>query len=595
MKKHFFAKPILFLAIFISTSSIANAQYLEYWEIQSWHSDITVNQNGNVDVTEEIVADFSNEAHRGMLRNIPNEYANGYKSHIFFKEAYNKNDNNWTTKYYYDPYYLNIEVRHPENQLTNEKVTFIFKYRAENVVNFFESHDEFSWNVNGTDFPVAIKKLSAKLTLPEGFKEDDLNLNCFTGQYGSTETNCQGNFLKEISPKPEQEQIENQKIKIIQFNSTQPLLPYENLSIGVAIPANSIQKPDLAKKAGWIIRENKGIFLIPTTFLVMLALWYFFGRDDKAVKDTVMPHYQPPEGLTPSETGTIYDEEVHPQDISATIIDYAIKGYIKIHEIKEKKLIGSKTDYELELIKPYETTKDFEILILKAVFETNQAGEKIKISELRKGFGNHVVHIRQEIIKQLIKDGHFPHNPHHIRAGYTLGGGAIIFLIMASGLISLTDLNIFCAFFAVFSITFMSKFMPRKTKKGTDTYYKLRGLYEYINTAEKDRLKFQEDSNIIFEKLLPYAMAFGIVEKWTGAFEGILKTPPTWFISPNFSSRNFNIHNFSHSLSDMGSAITQSLQPPGSRGGSGSWSGGSSFGGGGFSGGGFGGGGGRGL
>jgi uncharacterized membrane protein len=94
----------------------------------------------------------------------------------------------------------------------------------------------------------------------------------------------------------------------------------------------------------------------------------------------------------------------------------------------------------------------------------------------------------------------------------------------------------------------------------------------------------------IFEKMLPYAIALGIADKWAKACEGIFKQAPDWYQSsnPNMIS-HFNTYHFLNTLNSFNNTMSTNIQSaPRS-----SASGGSSgFGGGGFSGGGFGGGGG---
>ena len=134
--------------------------------------------------------------------------------------------------------------------------------------------------------------------------------------------------------------------------------------------------------------------------------------------------------------------------------------------------------------------------------------------------------------------------------------------------------------------------MPAKTKKGAEAKWQVLGLEEFIRTAETDRIKFQEKENI-FQKLLPYAMALGLAEKWTTAFKDIIKTPPNWYQSsdPNFMN-GFNTMYLYHSLNSMTTTANTVMTSSPRSSSSGSWSGSSGFGGGGFSGGGFGGGGG---
>jgi uncharacterized membrane protein len=130
--------------------------------------------------------------------------------------------------------------------------------------------------------------------------------------------------------------------------------------------------------------------------------------------------------------------------------------------------------------------------------------------------------------------------------------------------------------------------MPRKTQKGIDTYIRILGLEEFIKTAEKDRLKFYEKENI-FEKVLPYAIALGLADKWAKACEGIFNTNPSWYHSsdPNFV-HNFNTYYFLRSLNSFNQNLNRNIVAAPRSSASSGFSGFSS--GGGFSGGGFGGG-----
>ena len=126
--------------------------------------------------------------------------------------------------------------------------------------------------------------------------------------------------------------------------------------------------------------------------------------------------------------------------------------------------------------------------------------------------------------------------------------------------------------------------MPKKTRKGADAYWKILGFRDFIKTAEKYRAQFYERENI-FEEYLPYAILFGLTDKWAKAFEGIYQNPPSWYEGPvatSFSVAAFT-DSLNHSLSAFGSSTFR---------GGGAVSGSSGLGGGGFSGGGFGGGGG---
>jgi len=591
------AKIILKIAVIIAILTLnpisgfaqTDYYYTENWEITDFHSEIYLNEDGTVDITENIQADFTNESHRGIARMIPYLYESDYQDYnarINFKSATNENLEPWSVYDYHENGYLNIEMTtHDDSQIT-ETATFIINYIAENVILHFPDpidnippHDEFYWNVNGTEWVVPIQNTSANVHLPKIFDEEELLIDCFTGGYGENNKDCEYQVIGDT----------------IRFRATKPFNPYENLTIVVGLPTGTLATPSLAKQAWWFVSANAGLLLAPITLLIMLFLWFVRGRDEKTARDTIMPHYKPPKGLLPTETGTIIDEKLDPRDITATIIDFAIKGFIKIKEIERKKLIGKEKDYVLELIKPYKTDKKFEKEVLKAIFPTNEPGQKKKISALKNKFYTKISTIRSSVMKQLIDDGYFPHNPSTVKTIYTTIGGFILF---GGFYLAFSPGNMIGLIISGLIIIIIGRFMPKKTQKGAETYYQLKGLYEYIDTAEKDRMKFQEEQNILFEKLLPYAMAFGIAKKWAKAFDGLIKEPPAWF-SPHrpWSDHPFTMGYLAGRLDSFGSKFTNNIvtRPGGHGGGGGAWSGSSGFGGGGFSGGGFGGGGGRGL
>jgi uncharacterized membrane protein len=84
----------------------------------------------------------------------------------------------------------------------------------------------------------------------------------------------------------------------------------------------------------------------------------------------------------------------------------------------------------------------------------------------------------------------------------------------------------------------------------------------------------------MFERFLPYAMAFGVEEAWAKAFRDIYREPPQWYSG---GSGPFNVSSFSHSIGTMSSAASSSMasSPSSSGSGGGGSSGGGSGGGGG--------------
>jgi hypothetical protein len=75
----------------------------------------------------------------------------------------------------------------------------------------------------------------------------------------------------------------------------------------------------------------------------------------------------------------------------------------------------------------------------------------------------------------------------------------------------------------------VGRIMPARSRAGTRALGKVRGFKEFLARVEKDRLAKLEDSPELFEKYLPYAMAFAVENKWAQAFARIAVPPPQWY------------------------------------------------------------------
>ncbi|MBN1494367.1 DUF2207 domain-containing protein [Candidatus Peregrinibacteria bacterium] len=583
MKKRIFSAGLIALtaALFLSQAVFAYTP----WYIKNFDQKIEIFENGTLHVEETVVADFSDDPHRGIIRTIPTNYRDKYGNpfNLRFKLLSVKDENgkphpiadqgrdfeDW------DNYF--IKIGDPDVYL-NKITTYVITYEVTRAVGFFPEHDEIYWNLF-TKWDVPVVESSATVILPASSKTQDQRAACFTGAYYSTASDCTAKIIDE---------------KTYEYKSQTELGAFEGFTIVAGFSKGIVEPPNALQQILWFIFDNWSLLIPVFVFIFLFLKWWYTGRDPKT-KDTIIPQYTAPKGLTATEVGTIIDEKVDIHDITTVIIDFAVKGFIKIKEIKEKKMMFfDSTDYELELLKDYKNAANIqshEIKILDGVFEEKNS---VKISDLKLKFYKHIPKIKEEIYENLAKGGYFSGNPEKIRGLYLgigiavcvisfmLMGGIVVFM----GLTFAITLPVSGALFIIFS-----KFMPRKTLKGADAYIHIKGLEEYIRTAEKDRIKFQEKENLFFEKLLPYAMVLGLSEKWAQAFKDIIKEQPKWFEGQMDTFNTvYLVDRLNHFTSQANTAFAAS---PRSSGGSSAWSGGSGFSGG-FSGGGFGGGGGSG-
>jgi uncharacterized membrane protein len=297
--------------------------------------------------------------------------------------------------------------------------------------------------------------------------------------------------------------------------------------------------------------------------------------------------------MTPAEAGTLLDDSIHPRDITCTLVDLAVRGFVKIEEVDDKGIVFHHKDYIFHLLKPRDQWSGLaphERVMLENVFAS---GEDTRLSSLKNRFYTAIPRIRQDIKSALKIKGMYLVDPDSANA-YNVGGIVLIvapFLALQflwnKPVFSSIGLLILCGIISAIIWWLFARQMSAKTLQGARTRIAVLGFQEFMNRVDADRIKRMPPDT--FEKFLPYAMALGVEHHWAQAFAGIVQNAPSWYVSPN-GGTGFNPIFFSSSMHSMATDMHQVFvsAPRSSSSGSG-WSGG---GGGGFSGGGFGGGGG---
>jgi hypothetical protein len=87
-----------------------------------------------------------------------------------------------------------------------------------------------------------------------------------------------------------------------------------------------------------------------------------------------MVEYEPPENLKPAEIGTLVDEYADDRDIVATIIDLAIRGYLKIKPLGDK-------DVEIEILREGDELEGYERKVFEAIKECAEDGKVLRLGE----------------------------------------------------------------------------------------------------------------------------------------------------------------------------------------------------------------------
>ena len=215
---------------------------------------------------------------------------------------------------------------------------------------------------------------------------------------------------------------------------------------------------------------------------------------------------------------------------------------------------------------------------------------EVTLGSLKRKFFDKVTRVNRKVLDDLVVKGLFRARPDKIRQKWIILTLAALIAVVVVGVIAGGTLPFWVAFaISVPPMFVLAWKMPRRTEAGLDALAHIKGMEEYLATAERDRMEKIPLHQV--EKLLPYAIALDLHDRWAEEFADLFERPPQWYITRDGS---WAPHVFSGVIGDMNHSVASNLYsvPRTQSSGGGGWSGSSGFSGGGGSGGGFGGGGG---
>lgn len=540
--------------------------------IDSFDSQVVISSDGMVTVTETIVYDFGSAERHGIYRIIPYSYnRDGSKYKISIGLLGVSDEMGSTIPYTVERSWgkFNLKIGDPDRTITG-KHTYIITYTLGRVINFFDNHDELYLNITGDGWDVPMNSVSAAVNIA-GVSKNNFQNTCFTGYEGSQLEDCTMTVGDDT----------------VTFDKVGGQSAYEGLTVVVGFPKGIVAEPTADERIKMFVQDNWP-FALPLLIIgVLVGLWYTRGRDPK-VASTIIPQYESPEGMPAGELGTVVDEKVDMHDVSATIIQLAVRGYLKIREISKSDKARKPDDYEIiKLKEPDSALKEYEKQVIAGIFKKDETSKKV--SKLKNKFYTQLPKVKKAMYKLVVSDGYFPTSPDKVRSGYMV----ISFLILPLAVVIATVFQnivagITTGIVGIVAII-LSRAMPRKTMHGAEVHKQILGFKWFLSVTETERLKFHnapEKSPKEFEELLPYAMVLGVEDEWAKQFADMYLTPPEWYEGHHAGA--FGAAYLTSSLHSMTTSTNSVMTSrPSSAG-----SGGSGFSGGGFSGGGFGGGGG---
>lgn len=232
----------------------------------------------------------------------------------------------------------------------------------------------------------------------------------------------------------------------------------------------------------------------------------------------VAVRFEPPAGLRPGPAGVIIDSRIDPVELSATIIDLAIRGWLVLKPVlatPDGTGPTRPTAWELHQVAqpPSEPLSPTEQAVLAAAFAH---GPVSTIAELRTSGG-----LRDAALalgEETAQRGWFrPPAAGWVRsAGWAGGVFGLLLWMVGFAVAGVAALG--AAAIVLFGTARLGQPL---SAEGYAARVQALGFREYLATAEAEQLRFEVGVDV-FGRYLPYAMVFGVVDHWRTVFADAL-------------------------------------------------------------------------
>jgi uncharacterized membrane protein YgcG len=503
---------------------------------------------------------------------------------------------------------LRIKIGSADRTVPGRSATYVIKYEVRGALRHFPNHSELYWDATGAGWDAVLRRVDVTATVPDGVQRVD----CFAGPPRST-TPCERKSIAGGKAVFGQSELQRgNELAIVAriragavLNDTPIVVDPPTLleRSGLTVPAIVASAlATLVAIAGAVVyartgnKDQRFAGLPPGSFPPS-------GMQAAVVKDTLAPQQIPvafaPPKIPVAEAGLLIDAKANTTETAATLIDLAVRGGVRIDNTGDEQ--------KAVLVDPAVATAPHEQALIKGLFPWLAPGEEITLkrgavgdTSMRKAHDAMIAELRRQIQARQW----------YLRLPrFSSGSGAAqVAQIACLAVVALWigGIGVFGALIAAFTggsgrvvavvipaLALLGAFVTwvvirnrgQRNAAGRAVTDQVLGFRTYLATAEADQLRFEEGEDI-FSKYLPWAIAFGLAERWQGVCAqlvaaGRIPADPYWYTGPSYYSSGFSAGSISNTVSQ-----TFAAPPSPSGGGSSSGSSGGSSGGGGGGGGG---------
>ncbi|MGB3438785.1 MAG: DUF2207 domain-containing protein [Actinophytocola sp.] len=452
---------------------------------------LKVERDGSLSVTEQVFV----QARKTMTRHAPLRIRAGDDRDRVFSIRDVKVTGNGTTEVSGDEFVIKL----------GEGATTV-TYKVDGAVSDIAGHQEVRWQVAG-GWDTKVRLLRASFIAPDRPE----SVVCLAGALG-TDSPCRSALTDS-----------SQVLRVVQ----EALPVGQRVDLTVNLPEGTVGEnarfDDIGTASAFALTSASGVGLGALVLLLIggfVLLWLARGRDARALAADVGPvellmtgeggrvAFASPDGVLPGQVGTVVDERVDVADVTATVVDLAVRNYLSVRETgpSEWVLVGSNP--------PDESLTDYERTVYRQVLG---GAAEVSLAALRVDLGA----VREAMYTDVVRREWFARRPDHDRSLWSLVGVLLAVAGVAGTVVlALTAGHALLGLVLVvggLGLAFGARMMPSRTKRGSVLVQQVRGLLNYLRTTESASIP-AADREMVLSRSLPYAVVLGEADGWVQRF-----------------------------------------------------------------------------
>ncbi|MFI5733083.1 DUF2207 domain-containing protein [Kribbella sp. NPDC051587] len=427
---------------------------------------------------------------------------------------------------------LHIQIGSSGKTLHTQDATYRISYEVRGALRHFADHSELYWDATGRGWDAVLSEVAISATVPGGVRQ----VRCLTGPTGSTQA-C------------ETARVADGKALYGESGVGRG----DQVTIVAAIPAGAVTNdgPIVVDPPGFLDRNGLNIPAVIVSALITVAAFVTRRLYKRRGRPGVVAVAFAPPRVPVAEGGLLLTSKSDDAAIAATLIDLAVRGALRIDNSGKKR--------KAVLVDPDLATTPHELRLLKGLFPSLKPGKESRLERRDPGDSSLAFAANgtvDAIRKQVTERGWYTRMPAPSKLGHPyvgawlvtafctlIGLGILIVGLVQHGLPSWT--GPFLAFaLPVIALLSLGITVLRKRRKGQlsatgrEVTDQVLGFRKYLTTAEADQLRFEEGEDI-FSKYLPWAIIFGIADRWQQLCKqlvdaGRLTPDPGWYVGPSY-------------------------------------------------------------